>query len=71
MRLIAVLVSAALLVASCTREEDVTGEAKKCVAELYPAYNPKNRQQCVDVCIKCKRGTTTTCSTSCWMQGAR
>jgi hypothetical protein len=71
MRHFAVLLSAALLAVSCTPEGDVTGASNQCASELYPAYNPKDRQQCVDVCIKCNNGSTATCSTSCWMKGAR
>jgi hypothetical protein len=28
-------------------------------------------EQCMDVCIKCDHGVTTTCSTSCRLKGAR
>jgi hypothetical protein len=43
----------------------------QCVKQRYANYNPKNMNQCVDVCIICERGTVTTCSTSCTMQGAK
>jgi hypothetical protein len=67
----ALAVIAALSVASCSAEPEATETTKKCAAELYGAFNPKDLKQCVDVCIKCDRGTVTTCSTSCTLKGAR
>ena len=69
MRSVAVLL--AMTLAACSPETEVTGSANKCVTDLYPSYNSKLLDQCVDVCIKCKRGNTTTCSTSCTLKGAR
>ena len=43
---------------------EVTGSTNKCATDLYPSYNPKALDQCVDVCIKCNHGVMTTCSTS-------
>jgi hypothetical protein len=71
MRRFAVLVAIAFLVAACSPEGDVTGSANQCATNLYPSYNPKVLSQCVDVCIKCKQGVMTTCSTSCTLRGAR
>jgi hypothetical protein len=72
MRRFAVLIAAALLMISCSREEDVTGSIhNKCAADLYSAFNPRAMDQCMAVCRKCDRGTTTTCSTSCTLKGAR
>jgi hypothetical protein len=71
MRRFAVLLPIGLFIASCTPDGDVTGSTNKCATSLYPSYNPKVRDQCVDVCIKCDHGTTTTCSTSCMLKGAR
>jgi hypothetical protein len=48
----------------------VTGSTNACATQLYSSYNPKSLKQCVDVCIKCNRGNTTTCSTSCTLKGA-
>lgn len=71
MRRFAVLVAAALLMMSCSPEEDVTGSIHhKCATELYSPFDPKSLEQCVAVCIKCDRGTTATCSTSCTLKGA-
>ncbi len=70
MRSVTVLAACVLLV-SCSPEPDMTGSTNSCAAKLYSAYNPKDLNQCVDVCINCNRGTTTTCSTSCTLKGAR
>jgi hypothetical protein len=59
------------LLVSCLPEPDVTSSASSCAANFYTPFNPKNLNQCVDVCIWCNRGTTTTCSTSCALKGAR
>jgi len=72
MRRFVVLIVAALVMMSCSPDEDVTGSIhNKCAADLYHPYNPKALDQCVAACIKCDRGTTTTCSTSCTLKGAR
>jgi PBP1b-binding outer membrane lipoprotein LpoB len=70
MRSVTVLAACVLLV-SCSPEPDTTGSTNACAAKLYSTYNPKDLNQCVDVCINCSRGTTTTCSTSCTLKGAR
>ncbi|NVN86714.1 MAG: hypothetical protein HXX15_11575 [Rhodopseudomonas sp.] len=64
------VVLAALTLASCSSEEDVTGSISSCAAGLYSAYNPKDMEQCVKVCKVCKHGATTTCTTSCTLRGA-
>ena len=48
-----------------------TEATNKCATNIYPSYNPKVLEQCMDVCIKCDRGVTTTCATSCNLKGAR
>ena len=67
----AVLVVAALIVASCSPDPEAAAPTNKCATSLYPSFNPKALDQCVAVCIKCDRGTQTTCSTSCTMKGAK
>jgi hypothetical protein len=57
--------------ASCSPDPEVAASTNKCATALYPSYNPKSRDQCVDVCIKCNHGVTVTCSTSCMLKGAR
>ena len=71
--IIAIFLSAAAL-AACTPENsskaDVTGSIDHCARKLYSAYNPKDKKQCVAVCIACERGVMTTCSTACTLKGA-
>jgi hypothetical protein len=69
-RRFATLTTLALVVTACSPEGEATGSTNKCATELYPAYNPKVLDQCVAVCKKCDRGTTTTCTTSCTLKGA-
>jgi hypothetical protein len=72
MRRFVVLIAAALAMVSCSPGEDVTGSIHdKCATELYSRFNPKAMDQCMAVCLKCDRGTITTCSTSCTLKGAR
>ncbi len=72
MRSFALLIAAAMMIAACSPEQEVTGSIHdKCATRLYPSYNRKALDQCVAVCIKCDNGSTTTCSTSCTLQGAR
>ena len=68
MRSVAVLFVITLV--ACSPDAEVTGSANKCATDLYPSYNQKLLNQCVDVCIKCNHGNTTTCSTSCTLKGA-
>lgn len=71
MRSVVVLIATAFL-ASCSPDAEATGTVhNKCATALYPAYNQRALNQCVAVCIKCDHGTTTTCSTSCTLKGAR
>jgi hypothetical protein len=71
MKRFAVLIATTLALISCTPEDDVTGSIhNKCATELFASYNPKVLDQCVAACIKCDRGITTTCSTSCTLKGA-
>ena len=69
MRSVAVLF--AMTLAACSPEAEVADSTNKCVTELYPSYNSKRLDQCMDACIKCKRGSMATCSTSCTLNGAR
>ena len=54
--ILAIVLSAAALVA-CTPENnnyaDVTGSIDSCARKLYSQYNPKDKKQCVAVCIAC------------------
>jgi hypothetical protein len=58
--------------AGCNNEaSDPETKALQCARQRYADYNPKNMNQCVDVCITCRKGTMTTCSTSCTIRGAK
>jgi hypothetical protein len=70
MRTITLLVCLIVL-AGCNQDTETTGStSSKCVMELFPSYNARNLNQCVAACLKCDRGSTTTCSTSCTLKGA-
>ena len=60
-----------LTTAACQQETEVTGStSNKCVADLFPSYNPRNLNQCLSACSRCDHGTTATCSMSCKLKGA-
>ena len=69
--IIAIILSAAAL-ASYTpaNSSEATGSIENCARKLYNPYNPKDKKQCIAVCIACERGVTTTCSTACTLKGA-
>jgi len=71
MRSAAIALIIAFAAASCSPDSEATGSTNTCATDLHPSYNPKVRDQCVDVCIKCSHGNTVTCSTSCMLKGAR
>ena len=73
MRVIIAIVLSAAALAACTPEgnSDVTGSVDDCARKLYSQHNPKDKKQCVAVCIACERGVTTTCSTACTLRGAQ
>lgn len=65
------IASLGLLMLSCKPEAvDPTELVNACAAKLYGHYDPANKEQCVDVCLRCERGVTTTCTTSCSLKGA-
>lgn len=68
-RLVCLTVLAAGL-AACSQEMDYTAEQRVCIGQHYSNYDPKNLNQCLDVCRMCMRGNTVTCSTSCKLRGA-
>lgn len=71
MRRVAILLTLAFVVTSCSPGEEATGSVNKCATDLFRSYNPKVMDQCVAVCMKCDHGVITTCSTSCTLKGAR
>ena len=70
MRTIIAIVLAAVTLAGCKPDNDVTGSIS-CANKLYSPYHPKDMNQCMAACIACDRGVITTCSTSCTLKGAR
>jgi hypothetical protein len=56
---------------SACQEPDYTPEQQLCIASHYAAYDPKQLNQCVDVCRVCMKGNVLTCNTSCRLRGAR
>ena len=73
MRVIIAIVLSAAVLAACKPENsnDVTGSIEDCARKIYSEYNPKDKKQCVAVCIACERGVMTTCSTACTLRGAQ
>jgi hypothetical protein len=71
MQSVAVLLAGALLFVSCSPDSGSADSASSCAAKLYPQFNPKSLNPCVDFFTRCNRGTATTCSTSCTLKGAR
>jgi hypothetical protein len=71
MKSAAVLFLLMFAVPSRSQSDDVTGSIGECAAVIYPAYDPKALDQCVEVCRKCQHGVTVTCTTSCTLKGAR
>jgi PBP1b-binding outer membrane lipoprotein LpoB len=71
MHRLVVVFALAVVVVSCKPEEETTGSVNKCATELFTSYNPKSLDQCVAACRTCDHGTTTTCTTSCTLKGAR
>ncbi len=56
---------------SACQEPEYTPEQQLCIASHYAAYDPKQLNQCVDVCRVCMKGNTLTCNTSCRLRGAK
>jgi hypothetical protein len=67
----AVLVTLAAGLAACSQEPDYTPEQRLCIASHFANYNPKQLNQCVDVCRLCMKGNVLTCNTSCRLRGAK
>jgi len=59
------------LLPGCSPDPTPTGSISKCVAESFPSYNPRDKDQCIAACIKCERGVTTTCATACSLKSNR
>jgi hypothetical protein len=61
---------ALLAVAACSPESAQNDAEQVCAAKLYPDYDAKRLDQCMNVCKTCRNGNTVTCSTSCKLKGA-
>jgi hypothetical protein len=71
MKSAAVLLLVLFAVQSCSQSDDVTGSTDGCATTIFPNYNPKDMDQCVEACKKCQHGVTVTCTTSCTLKGAK
>lgn len=68
---ILVALFSAIAVSSCSQPEELTSEQQACLVRNFPAYVKTQKQLsvCVSVCKGCFGGSTTTCTTSCTLQG--
>ncbi len=64
------LIIIAALFTGCSKEEDYTEQQRICIWRQYSSYDRKQVDQCVHVCKNCFGGNTTTCTTSCRLNGA-
>jgi len=56
---------------ACSEEQPVYTEQERiCIAQRYNNYDPKQLNQCLDVCKTCMKGSVVTCNTSCKLKGA-
>jgi len=67
---IILLMTIAVFFTACSKNEDHTEQQRLCIARQYNSYDRKQIDQCVQVCKNCFGGNTTTCSTSCKLNGA-
>lgn len=71
MQTLGLCILAAMLLTGCSDEPQYTDQQRACIAKQYEDYDAKQMNQCVNVCKYCMAGTTTTCTTSCNLKGAR
>ena len=68
---VAILVAAVAFVLLRGRTEaDYSTAERACISERHRQFDPKIREQCLDVCKSCIKGNTGTCTTSCKLKGA-
>jgi len=60
----------ACLTAACW-PDSTPAPVSRCATDMFPSYNPKDKEQCIAACIKCDRGVMTTCATACSLKGAK
>jgi hypothetical protein len=70
LRRLSILASIVLCIAGCSKDDGYTDEQRFCIARHFSRYDSQKLDQCVDACIACRSGTTTTCTTSCKLKGA-
>jgi hypothetical protein len=68
--MVTIALAAPAFLAACS-PDPAPDPVAQCTAANYPSYNPRDREQCIAACIKCKNGVTTTCATACSLQGSR
>jgi hypothetical protein len=68
--LAALLTIVALTSVACNSDSADTNDERMCAVRLFPNYDETRLDQCMDVCKRCRRGNTITCSTSCKLKGA-
>lgn len=71
MRTLLLCLLAGTLLTGCSEQPEYSEQQRVCIAKLYKSYDPKQMNQCVNVCKSCMDGSTTTCTTSCNLKGAR
>ena len=71
MRTLGLYILAAAWLTGCSNEPEYTYEQRLCIAKQYEHYDANQMSQCVNVCKSCMGGSTTTCTTSCTLKGAR
>ena len=53
LRICFVLIVTAIMMASCSREPEYTDAQRACIAQHYIKYEPKDLNQCLDICGAC------------------
>jgi hypothetical protein len=70
MRRLSLSLLAVTFLTGCSNEPEYSDQQRACIAKLYSSYNPKQMNECVNVCKSCMDGNTVTCTTSCNLKGA-
>jgi hypothetical protein len=56
---------------ACSEEQPAySAQQRMCISQRYNNYDPKQLNQCLDVCKNCMNGSVITCNTSCKLKGA-
>jgi len=66
-----ILTCLAVGLGACSEEQpEFTEQQRMCISQRYNNYDPKQLNQCLDVCKNCMKGSVVTCNTSCKLRGA-